>query len=121
MTALPGGTSTFKKNANMKVYFPEGYKQLLYSSFGDSCSNCTLVFPTTLTNIASGSLYSGSNYTLIIKATTPPTLGGTVRIGNVYVPNDHVNEYKSAAGWSGIANNIHPLSDYDGSIVSPVW
>ena len=34
--------------------------------------------------------------------------------GYVYVPDASVNTYKSASGWSNIANYIYPISEYNG-------
>ena len=122
MIALPGGTSSFKNNSNMKVYFAEGYKELKYSTFGTGNNNVTLVLPTTLTKILGGALYDGSNYVLIVKAATPmPADVLSARVSKVYVPDNSVDAYKAASGWSPMASKIYPLSQYDGSIVSPVW
>lgn len=44
--------------------------------------------------------------------------GGAARITKVYVPDESVTAYKNA--WTTVASKIYPLSDYDGSIISPV-
>ena len=48
---------------------------------------------------------------VIIRATTPPTIGTSAFDGNAsnrtfYVPSESVNDYKNANGWSSFANNI---------------
>lgn len=120
MTALPGGTSHFKDNRNLVVYFPDGYQFLLYSTFGQGCDNVHLILPSSLKEIAGASIYSGSNYVLVLKSPTPPAnsqFEGAVK--SVYVPDESVADYKTA--WPSYASKILPLSEYDGSIISPVW
>ena len=65
---------------------------------------------------------SGKNITLICRATIPPTLGGAIinkgwvfaTIGEMYVPDDSVEAYKTATNWSAYANIILPLSQFNG-------
>ena len=65
---------------------------------------------------------SGKNITIICRASTPPTLGGTIfgksyvnaTIGGIYVPDDSVEAYKTATNWSAFADIILPLSQYNG-------
>ena len=48
----------------------------------------------------------------------PPTIGGQwIRyntIGKVYVPDDSLEAYKAASGWSYYEERIHPMSEYTG-------
>ena len=121
LTATTSGTASFNGCTNLKVYCPEGFKTIPYASF-NNCSNTTVVLPTTLTTIGDRALYSGS-YTLVIKALTPPSLGNPngSMITRAYVPDESVAAYKAATNWSAIASKIYPISQYEGSIVSPVW
>ena len=121
LVSVVGGTSSFKNNSNMVVYFNEGYQSLPYSSFGAGNSNVTLILPTTLTEIRSGAFYDGSGYILVVKATTPPNPGAVPnsRVTKVYVPDSSIDVYK--ASWTDVATKIYPISQYEGSIVSPVW
>ena len=65
---------------------------------------------------------SGKNITLICRASTPPTLGGSIiskglvkaTIGEIYVPDESVEAYKTATNWSAYANIILPLSQFKG-------
>ena len=65
---------------------------------------------------------SGKNITLICRASTPPTLGGPIinkgwikaTIGEIYVPDDSVESYKTATNWSAYANIILPISQFNG-------
>ena len=61
-----------------------------------------------------------NNITVIVRATTPPSLGGPLMstggnyatIGKVYVPDASVDAYKAATNWSQYADIIKPLSEY---------
>jgi hypothetical protein len=56
---------------------------------------------------------------LVIEATTPPTLSSSYASGlsaTIYVPDESVDAYKSASGWLGNANQIHPISEYQGNL-----
>ena len=63
---------------------------------------------------------SSNNITIIIRAITPPSLGGPLMgtdgnhatIGKVYVPDNSVDAYKAATNWSTYADRIKPLSEY---------
>lgn len=123
MKSLPVNAAFRNCTSLRKLYFGEGYTTLAYSSM-EQCNNLALIMPTTFNSMRNYVFYSGSNYILVIKATTPPTISGTTglnRLLKAYVPDDYVNDYKSATTWSSLASKIYPLSDYEGSIVSPVW
>ena len=54
---------------------------------------------------------------MIIRSNVVPTVGGTplfggnFKINAIYVPDNLVDSYKSATGWSAKASIIFPLSD----------
>ena len=53
---------------------------------------------------------------VIVRATTPPTLGANAFANNasdrlIYVPDDSLGAYKSATNWSDYADAIRPLSE----------
>lgn len=57
---------------------------------------------------------------VIIRATTPPALGGISAFQNtnncpIYVPDASVEAYRTATNWSSYADRIHPLSEIEGS------
>ena len=60
----------------------------------------------------------GIDITLIVRASTPPTLGGSLtstnsaNIGSIFVPDASVEAYKQATNWSLYADVIKPLSEY---------
>ena len=55
---------------------------------------------------------------LIVKATTPPTLGASAfdfaNKYTIYVPDSVVDDYKAASRWSSIAGKIKGISEYNG-------
>ena len=65
-----------------------------------------------------GYMYSncGKLKYMIVKPTTPPTYSNTIT-GNstfrVYVPDASVNTYKNASGWSGFADRIFPMTQFE--------
>lgn len=70
--------------------------------------------PDTITNIGE-QLLRGCPVieTVIIRATTPPTLGNNAffwgRRPSIQVPAESVNTYKAATNWSSFANQIVPI------------
>ena len=60
----------------------------------------------------------GNNITVVVRATTPPSLGSTLlyssysTLDNIYVPDASVDAYKEATNWSRYADIIKPLSEY---------
>lgn len=60
----------------------------------------------------------GVDITLIVRASTPPSLGGplignvSANIGSIFVPDASVEAYKQATNWSLYADVIKPLSEY---------
>lgn len=61
---------------------------------------------------------SGKNLTVIVRSTTPPSLGGPLfgqlytTFSALYVPDDSVDAYKAATNWSQYQDRIKPLSEY---------
>ena len=60
----------------------------------------------------------GIDITLIVRASTPPSLGGSLigivsaNIGSIFVPDASVEAYKQATNWSLYTDVIKPLSEY---------
>lgn len=82
-----------------------------------ACSGATLVdLPSTLTTASNAyALRFSSCLTLICRAVTPPTLSSmSFQVNNscnIYVPDEAVNDYKTANIWSNYASRIFPISD----------
>lgn len=69
-----------------------------------------------VTSIAKSAFYGCSHLTTItVKATTPPSLRGSLSIPNnvttIYVPSGSVNAYKSASDWSSYASKIQAIQE----------
>ena len=97
-----------------------------YEGIFSYCKNLILVdIGANCTSIGSNSFgrfvgTSGNNITVVVRATTPPSLGGPLinngwvnaTVGRLYVPDASVNAYKTATNWSQYADIIYPLSEY---------
>ena len=77
-----------------------------------------LILPSTISDLSSDALatHGSANTTPVIcKAVTPPTKTNTsyyTNVAAVYVPDESVDAYKAATGWSQWATKIKPLSEY---------
>ncbi len=63
--------------------------------------------------------YPGNITKMVVEATTPPFvegLGSVLPDAEIYVPDDLVNTYKAASGWSDVSGQIYPISIYDGNL-----
>ena len=84
--------------------------------FFGGCTSLTFAeLPETITNIGNNAFRACTSLqTVIVRATTPPTLGtgNAFSNANIYVPDNSVQAYKEASGWSAHASRIKPLSEY---------
>jgi hypothetical protein len=101
-----------------EVTFNEGLNDIYHGAF----SNCTLIesitIPSTVTEIGDRAFEDCTGLkTVYCNAVTPPSwwipgtgtpdpFSGCTGLTAIYVPNEAVNAYKSAAGWSTYANII---------------
>lgn len=99
-----------------EIEFPDSVTAL-----GEYCvAQCTsltkITIGTGISTIGNGFGNSANINLIIVKATTPPTIGSlfvTSRFnGQIYVPDASVNDYKTASNWSAYAQYIRPLSEY---------
>lgn len=92
--------------------------------YGASLTKITL--PESLTSIG-GSCFTYARNMAYIKclAVTPPTYGTNAfaQSGscNIYVPDDSVNAYKTASGWTAVASRIKALSTWDADAAANNW
>ena len=114
LTIFGGGFSNCRSLTRMIFY--EGIE-----SFGGSCfQGCSslryIEYPATSKSISLYNLtrwaFSGGIH-IVIKATTPPTCttGGQNASMFFYVPDESVEVYKAAEGWSIYAHRIYPISE----------
>ena len=109
--------SNYAFNACMslkRVIIPEGIEQI-----GQNCFTATqlseVVLPSSITSIGNSAFLS--NYSLvsvIVRATTPPTLGTNAFNSShsdlvIYVPAGSVSAYQSATNWSTYADRIQAI------------
>lgn len=98
-----------------RVIINEGVTEIQGTAF----ANCTNIkyfeLPSTITNLNNQILMNASPNVFICKAVQPPTLSTLAMNKNncwLYVPDDSVEAYKTASGWTIYANKIKPLSEY---------
>ena len=81
-------------------------------------NNCTSlvnapVIPSVVANMSFTFIHCSSIKELTIMSTTPPTYNSTLTdcpIETIYVPDEAVDAYKTASGWSEFADKFKPLS-----------
>lgn len=99
-----------------RLVIPEGYL-VTERNLCEKCYSLTLLdLPSTLQTMGDGALFDlNNNVTVVCRAVTPPSFG---TFNNnplaLYVPDESVDAYKSANGWSQYAKYIKPLSEYEG-------
>lgn len=101
------------------INIPNGVTQIP-DSFLNGCSGLTsITIPSTVTDIGSSAFLNCKGLEYIeFKSQFAPTLesdgGATFRNTNncpIYVPDASVEEYKTAQGWSYVADRIKPISE----------
>ena len=84
---------------------------------GSDVPSLEILIPAQITEI---NYYPDNEITnFVVEATTPPYVAGlssTQIDASIYVPDDVVNTYKEASGWSDVASNIYPISQYSGNL-----
>ena len=120
---LPNLTSlsdTAFQSCPIKKVINLGSITTLGGTFGNCFDLNFIRLPNTLTELKAFALqHCGSNMTVICEAVTPPSYGSLAftvsNVSVIYVPDDSVDTYKAASGWSQLASKIHPLSEYTGT------
>lgn len=108
------------------IDFPSTRTSVRAYCFGRCTSITSISLPSSITTINAGAFYYCSGMTtLVVKATTPPTLSNTNALTGtnanlkIYVPYsaDHsiLNAYKAATNWSSYASKMYEL-DENGNI-----
>lgn len=119
---ITGGTQFLYCNQLKKITALDGLTSITAKQWvwGAAPSGLLIILPSTINNLYSDTLstYGNNNSTIVVcRAITPPTKGTTNYHANVkyiYVPDDSVEAYKAASGWSQYASKIKPLSEYTG-------
>ena len=74
--------------------------------------------PSSITSIGWGAFFQCTRLSVVkVHSVNPPALLDKVFLENqsgriIYVPNESLETYKSASGWSSYADSIKPLSEY---------
>lgn len=81
-------------------------------------------FPSTVTSLGSSTCYGCTALeTVVCEAVTPPSFNAVFDSTNstfvIYVPDESVEAYKAASGWSAYASRIYPMSVIDGFGIIP--
>ena len=112
-------TLLFQGSTITSAKIAEGYTSIYTEPFF-YCPNLKWVdYPSTIQHIYY-IRYMTAGVNLIVRAVTPPSLElffGTY--GNIYVPDESVEAYKTASGWNSFASKIKPLSDIAGMGLYP--
>ena len=103
---------------NQPLVIPNSVTSIGNYAFSDWISNNQpLVIPNSVTSIGNSAFYG---WTLVpyveVKAVTPPSLVNSNAFNNqnnapIYVPDESVNDYKTATNWVNLASRIFPISD----------
>ena len=105
----------FESCTSLKTVIMPKVKNIGYRPFGNCTSLERLDLPASVTNIWNDAFLGCTALKVItIAATTPPALDTTALRGQsaeFYVPDDAVETYKAASGWSAYASRIHPMSE----------
>lgn len=111
-----GGNAFYGCSGLTSVAIPNSVTSIGDYAFSGYDSQITSVtIGNSVTSIGDGAFQGGNRITIIIvKATIPPVLVGypintNVDTLKIYVPAESVNAYKSANGWSEVANKIQAI------------
>ena len=107
------GKSAFEGNQLNKLTISDNVTTIGELAFSNNqLTNVTI--PSSVTTIGRRAFYYNDNLSIItIHATTPPNISEPFRnsnhISKIHVPQNSVNAYKTAQGWSQYADNIFPI------------
>lgn len=107
--------SMFVSSGIESLTVPEGYTTLGNQVF-NNCQKLKVVrLPASITNMGDDVFRGVKDVTTIIcHATVPPSFTGwgwSSRPAAIYVPDDAVEAYKTAATWSDFSERIYPISE----------
>ena len=110
-------------NGETSYSIPQGTTQIGSYAFYWNATISEITAPEGMTTIESYAFYSCTKlHSITILATTPCTLGNhalsSTNIQTIYVPNESVEAYKTASGWSNYADKIIGI-DVSGTVVGP--
>jgi hypothetical protein len=103
----------------VSIDLPPSLTVILNDTFGNCTSLTSIDLPASLTSIGGNSFGNCSLLSVVIsRKTTPPSLSNTAfnygspaPLTDIYVPDESVDAYKAASGWSSYAGIIKALSE----------
>jgi hypothetical protein len=111
------GDYAFYNSALFRLALPNSLKTIGSSAFRRCMQLTELTLPESITYIGDYAFMSSILNTLNCKATTPPSIGIEVFSGSnvyaIYVPDEAVDAYKNAEGWSAYADRIFAASEME--------
>ena len=122
VTEIGGGAFSDCTNLT-SVEIPASVTEIGGGAFSDCTSLASVKIPNNVTQIGGFAFSDCTSLTSIeCKATTPPTGGSSMFYNTnncpIYVPNESVEAYKSAPGWSEYADRIFGI-EVEGTVVGP--
>ena len=105
----------FQNTALKEITFPDSVYELGSGLFSMNYSLKTIVIGTGVEKIGGNyGIYGCTSFTC--KATTPPTLSGSLSFGEdvdykIFVPSESLNDYKNASQWNNYADHIYPITE----------
>lgn len=109
------GRSAFNHTGITKVINLGSITEIKTDTFRESYVLTFVRIPSTVTTIGNNAFHGLRGMTMVVEAVTPPSTSSTPSADAIYVPDESVDEYKAATGWSGKASVIHPMSEYTGT------
>ena len=107
---------TFEEGGNLPLVLEGGtggWKPGVFRMIGSQ----KIVFPERLSELKDNALGCTSAMTYVFTSTTPPSVTGNGQIttditnSKIYVPDEALNAYKAATGFSDYASYIYPVSE----------
>ena len=108
-----GNQSFYSCTSLSSIKFSDNLISIGNEVFVGCNSIINIEFPSNITSLGQNILYNCINLTtIIIKATTPPSLGSMAfnySLYKIFVPTESVDTYKSASGWSSYSDKIQAI------------
>lgn len=117
---VENSAARLQNSSLLYITLPESITSLGAYAFSRMDNTVRIDLPASVRYLNKSAFTSIKNPTTVIfRNTTPPTFSATPdayfgRLNPIYVPDDSVDAYKAATGWSSYASHIYPLSEYTG-------
>ncbi len=111
---LRSGARLYLNNEEVKnLVIPEGTTSILTAAFEGCESLTSVVIPSSVTAINPHAFASCPNLkAMVVNNTTPMSISTPQSLGTIFVPNESVDVYKAAEGWSTFADRIQPQTGW---------